>query len=274
MSKRAFTYRIDAQGPSFASYLKEVNRYKSLCLDFAIRELKVRYAETTIGILWSIINPLINFALFIFIFIYMGRLEYAGKNALLYIMPTILIWNFFAQSVSRSVDSVFSNYNMIKKIYFPKICLSLGQVLANIPELVLFLTACLIYAVTQSAPIGGLLINFIPLIFISMLATAIVSVGATALVMRFRDMRFIIPVLIRMGMFVLPIGYGFAEVPEKWKDIFIYNPFAVWMEYGRSVFNEGTAMPQIGWMLLMLFVLSFVVLWAMKKMEFKVAELI
>ncbi|MEL6357568.1 MAG: ABC transporter permease, partial [Bacteroidota bacterium] len=125
---------ITPQGRNLSQKLTELWGARELVLLLAWRDFRVRYAQTLIGVVWALFNPLINLLLLSFVFHRVAGLGTEGVPALLYAATGLLGWTFFAESLAKSGESLLANQSMVRKIYFPRLALPLAAVLASIPD--------------------------------------------------------------------------------------------------------------------------------------------
>lgn len=224
------------------SKLKELwSNYELIGL-LAWRDIRVRYAQTVIGFAWAILNPLINLLLLSFVFNRVAGVSTEGVPALIYGAAGLVGWTFFAEAMSKSGESLLANQNMVQKIYFPRLALPLSAVLSSVPDLLISLLMVvffmLVYGYFELASCWGLLF-LLPLL---MLAAVTAGVWISALTIRFRDFRFITPVILRLGLFLVPIAYPVTQVPEVYQPVYFLNPVAGLVE-GLKWSLLNTSMP-------------------------------
>lgn len=208
----------------------------------AWRDIRVRYAQTVIGFAWAVLNPLINLLLLSFVFNRVAGVSTEGVPALIYGAAGLLGWTFFAEAMSKSGESLLANQNMVQKIYFPRLALPLSAVLASIPDLLIgLLILCffmVFYGYSEVQNCWALLF-LLPLLI---LAAITAGTWISALTIRFRDFRFITPVVLRLGLFLVPIAYPIARIPEIYRTAYFLNPVAGLVE-GLKWSLLGTALP-------------------------------
>lgn len=213
----------------------------------AYRDLRVKYAQTLLGLLWAVLNPLVNLALLSFVFHRLADVDTAGRPAWLYTIAGLSAWTYFAEVFSQAGDAFLANQAMVKKIYFPRLALPLSKALAALPDLliVLVLTA-LLMVYYRFSPMGSLL--YFPLfLLLAILAGLSAGVVLSALTIRFRDFRFVAPVLLRVGMFITPIAYPAALVPEHYRWLYFLNPLAGIVEGFKWTLVAGPPPPPEAW---------------------------
>jgi lipopolysaccharide transport system permease protein len=249
-----------------------------LLWSFATRDYKVRYAQTLLGYGWSIIQPLASVAVLFLVFKKMMGIEAEGIGYLPYVMSGLLLWNYFNFVISQSASALLNAQNMIRKIYFPKICLPLSKAIVGlVAPLVGFLILILLISQESNSNWWGLLF-FFPALIITSFASMGIGLWASALSIRFRDLQQIIPYVLQILFFLTPIAYSSklanSLVPESMEFILYLNPMTGIIESYRSLLFGTMASPFI-WisyaMSLLLFISS---LRYFQKIEMKIADII
>ncbi len=210
-------------GRSSRHYWADLWRYRELLGFLAWRDIKVRYKQTVLGVLWALIQPTITLAVFTFIF---GKLAgMPGGNAPypLLVLCGLLPWQLFAAAFSNASGSLVANSNLISKVYFPRLIVPLSSIAVALIDfavvLVLFAILCIWW---QFAPDWRLL--FLPLFIVLTLLTAIgTGLWLTALTVKYRDFRFVVPFLLQIGLFLSPVGFSSTNLPN-WRFLYSLNP--------------------------------------------------
>lgn len=205
---------------------RELWEYRELFAFLAWRDVLVRYKQTAIGILWAVIRPLMTMVVLTIIF---GKLAGLPSNDTPYPLLALagtLPWQFFANALTESSNSVVAGASMVSKIYFPRIIIPTTPVLAGLVDLgisFLILIGMMIwYHATPSATLFAL-----PLFLLLAVSCAMgVGLWFSALNVEYRDVRHVVPFLVQMGLFVSPVGFSSSVVPEKWRLLFYCNPVA------------------------------------------------
>lgn len=207
-------------------YLKDLLRYRELFYFFALRDILVRYKQTVLGIVWALIRPLLNMAVFTIVFGKMAHLSSGEVNYSLFVLTGLLPWQLFASCLSDTSNSLINNAPMITKVYFPRMILPISHILVNFVDFLISL-AFLVVVFALTGYLTQWTILLLP-VFIAL--TLLLCVGASlwlaAITVRYRDFRFIMPFVIQFGMFVSPVGYGSFVVPEAYRWIYYMNPMA------------------------------------------------
>ncbi|MDQ2975060.1 MAG: ABC transporter permease [Acidobacteriota bacterium] len=214
--------------------LAELWYYRELLYFLTLRDVKVRYKQTVMGLAWVIIQPLGTMLIFTLVFNRFVRLDAGPLPYPLFALSGLLLWLFFANAVTNSTYSLVSNSNLITKVYFPRMFIPAASVGAGLVDLgvafLLLLAMCFYYGVSLS--LHSLLL---PLIILLMALLAL-SVGllSAALTVKYRDLRHALPFIIQLWMFASPVIYPVSVVPEKWKWLLTVNPVAGIIEGFRA----------------------------------------
>ncbi len=204
--------------------LRELWQYRELFWTLAMRSVLVRYKQTAIGILWAIIQPLLTMVIFTIVF---GKLARLGVNDPLYhlkIFAAVLPWQLFSSTLTQSTNSVVSHAGMIQKIYFPRLIIPASTCVAGVID---FCLAAVVFAGLMLW--GGVMPTWRILVLPGLVALALAAaLGAglwlAALNARFRDFHHIVPFIVRLGIYISPVGFMSDIVPARWRALYSLNP--------------------------------------------------
>jgi len=220
---------IDANTKRILPDFKELFRYKDLFLTLTWRDFKVRYAQTTIGILWAFLQPLVTLAILALVF---GKFVGVKTEVpyLLFAMSGMVLWTYFAFVMANAGSSIIANQNMVKKIYFPRLIIPLSKAAVGLIDLaisLLLLVSLMVYfGVSPSKNV------WLSPLFIGMGMVAALSVGIwlSALTVRFRDFQHIVPFMVQIGLYITPIAYpsefAIQHLPKWAATLYYLNPMA------------------------------------------------
>jgi lipopolysaccharide transport system permease protein len=196
--------------------------------------MKVRYKQTTIGILWAVLQPALTTIVFTILFGIFARFDTGEIPYPLFALSGLAIWLFVHTSISMASTSFVNNTNMVTKVYFPRLIVPVSATLASMLDLV-FSFAMLLLLMLWFSTAVSLSIIFAP-IFLVMAVILAVAVGTlfSALNVRFRDVKFALPFLLQVWMIASPIFYPSTIVPERWRWVFALNPLTGIIEGFRS----------------------------------------
>jgi len=226
--------------------VKELWLYRELFFFFTWRDIKVKYKQTVLGFAWAVLQPLIM----MLIFSAVGQafnIPDEGMPRPLFSFSGLLLWNIFASGITGSGNSMVSNSNIIKKIYFPRLIIPLSSVLVSLFDFVMtfiiFIGMLVFYSIkgqTHTDIMGFLLVLPISL-FITFIATCGIGTLLAALNIKYRDFRYVIPFMVSVLLFLTPVIYPISGTRYPWaKLLFALNPLYSAIELFRSTFSPGT----------------------------------
>lgn len=206
--------------------LRELWEYRELLFFFAWRDIKVRYRQTVLGVLWAIIQPFLTMVIFNLFFGRLANIPSDGVPYPVFSFAALVPWTFFANALTQASNSLVLSGNMLKKIYFPRLTLPIATVFAGVIDFalafVVLLGIMLYYGLVPTANI-----IWLPLFALLALVTSIgVSLWLSAMNVQFRDVRYTIPFLTQAWLFVTPIAYPSSLLPEPLRIVYGLNPMA------------------------------------------------
>ena len=260
---------IEPQNGFQLVYWKELVAYRDLFRFLIWRQIKVRYAQSAIGIGWAVIQPLFQMVIFTIIFGRLAQLDSNGTPYALFSLAALLPWTYFSNSITDGVASLVSEANMIKKIYFPRILLPISAVVAKLVDFAIAaVMLAIMMVVYQQAPSSQII--FLPLAVVVMVFTAAgVSIWLTALAVQYRDVKHAMNFIVQIGMYASPVVYSTNLIPNQWKLVYALNPMVGVIESFRSAILGGTDMP---WQLLTVGSLSSLTFFVSGTLFFKARE--
>ena len=219
------TELILESGRTERQYWRDLWRYRELFQVLAWRDVAVRYKQTYIGVAWAVIRPFLTMVVFTVIFGKVAKLPApsAVPYALL-VFAGMLPWQFFATALGEASNSLIGNANLISKVYFPRLIVPTATVVVALVDLLIsFVILAGMMLWYQFIPGWQLLLLpvFVLLAFVASLGP---SLWITALNVKYRDFRYIIPFLVQFGLYVSPVGFSSGVVPEKWRLLYALNP--------------------------------------------------
>jgi lipopolysaccharide transport system permease protein len=226
-------------------YWRDLWRYRELFFFLAWRDLLVRYKQTTIGIAWALIRPLVTMLVFTLVFGKLAKLPSDDVPYPIMVFVALLPWYFFSNAFTDAGNSLINNASMISKIYFPRLIIPVSAVIVSFVD---FLISALILI--------GLMVwyEFMPdwriltlPLFIAIAFAAAMGTGLwiAALNVKYRDFRHLIPFIVQVGLYISPVGFSSSIVPEKWRLLYSLNPMVGVIDGFRWAVLGGNA--QIYW---------------------------
>jgi homopolymeric O-antigen transport system permease protein len=204
--------------------LGELWQYRELLYFLIWRDIKVRYKQTALGAAWAIIQPLFSMLIFSLFFGRLAKMPSDGIPYPLFSLAALVPWTFFANGLNQSSNSLVASANLLKKVYFPRLVIPIATVLAGVVDFALSFVVLLgLMAFYGIAPTINLL--WMPLFLLLALVTSLgVGLWMSALNVKYRDVRYIVPFIIQVWMFSTPIVYPSSLLPASWRTIYGLNP--------------------------------------------------
>jgi lipopolysaccharide transport system permease protein len=212
-------------GQSERNYWLDLWRYRELFRVLAWRDLSVRYKQTAIGVLWALIRPFLTMLVFTIIFGRIAKLPaVGGAPYALLVFAGILPWTFFSTGLSEAANSLITNEKLITKVYFPRLIVPIATlVVAFVDFLISFCILLLLMGWYRYLPDWRMLV--LPVFaLLAFLASVGPSLWITALNVKYRDFRYVIPFIVQFGLYVSPVGFSSSVVPERWRLLYSLNP--------------------------------------------------
>lgn len=212
-------------GRSEKNYWKDLWRYRELFYILSWRDLKVRYKQTVMGVAWSVIRPLLTVAIFTVVFSVIGKFEAPfGINYSLVVFAGLLPWQFFASGLTEASNSLIGNERLISKVYFPRMIIPAASVITSLVDfLISFLLMLLLMAFYRTMPAWQIV--FLPFfILVAFMASIGAGLWLTALNVKYRDFKHVVPFIVQLGFYASPVPYMTNLVPEKYRLIYHLNP--------------------------------------------------
>ncbi len=245
-SKSKYSVLIEP-GLAGKNYWNDLWRYRELFYILSWRDIKVRYKQTVIGAAWSIVRPLLTMIVFTVVFSKVAKLPSEGSAPYsILVFAALLPWQFFANSLSEASNSLLGNTNLITKVYFPRMILPASSVITSFVDFAIsFGLLALMMLFYQYMPSWQIV--FLPFFLILAFAASFgISLYLTALNVKYRDFRYIIPFVVQFGLYISPVGFSSSIVPEKWKLLYSCNPMVGvidgfrWCLLGETNFPTST----------------------------------
>ncbi|GAW66663.1 phosphate ABC transporter permease [Geoanaerobacter pelophilus] len=214
---------IEPDAPAL-HYWRDLWRYRELLWFLVWRDVLVRYKQTAVGVLWTVLRPLLAMAAFTVVFGVLAKMPSGAVPYPLLVFAGLLPWTFFSNALSESSASLIGNANLLTKVYFPRLIVPLGSILASLVDLVISLLLMvglmLWYGFLPDWRIAAL-----PL-FLVLCCLSVCGAGlwCAALNVKYRDFRYLVPFLLQFGLYVSPVGFSTTVVPDSWRLLYSLNP--------------------------------------------------
>jgi lipopolysaccharide transport system permease protein len=212
-------------GRTEKNYWRDIWLYRELFYILSWRDIKVRYKQTVFGAAWSILRPLLTMIIFTVIFGRVAKLPTEGTAPYaIMVYAAMLPWQFFSNALAEASNSLVGNTNLITKIYFPRMIIPASSVIVSLVDFAIsFILMLVLFLWYRYLP--SIHIILLPLFIILAFLTSFgISLYVTALNVKYRDFRYIIPFIVQFGLYVSPVGFSSSVVPAKWRLLYSLNP--------------------------------------------------
>ncbi len=224
----------------FINIYNNIKRYSFLTKQLVIRDFKIKYKRSVLGILWSILYPLLIMSVMAVVFSQMFKFQVEGVNYLVYLLTGLVIFNYFSEASNSAMTSVVSNFQLINKVYIPKYIFPLSKILfVGINFLLTLIPLIIIILVTgegETKCVINIYYLFLPYVFICMfMFTLGIGFILSAVSIFFRDMFYIYGVMITLWLYLTPIFYDISMLPENIRVWLQYNPLYIYIDFARTI---------------------------------------
>jgi len=220
------TLRIEPPQGLFELPLREVWAYRELLYFFVWRDVKIRYKQTAIGVLWVILQPVLNMLVFTLFFGRLAKLPSDGLPYPIFYFAALIPWIYFSYSLQSTTNAVVENQRLITKVYFPRLILPISSTFSGLVDFAIGFVVLSIFCFAYGI-LPTLAALWLPALLLLALFTALgVGLWLSALNALYRDVRYIIPFLVQFWMFASPVAYPSSLVPARWRWLYGLNPMA------------------------------------------------
>ena len=255
--------------------LKDVWIYRELLYFLTWRDVKIRYKQTAIGVLWAILQPVLTTAIFTILFSNFARFQTGEIPYPLFALSGLMIWLFVNNSITMASNSFVSNTNLVTKIYFPRLILPLAAAFAGLIDLLFSFALLVILMIYYGVHLSWQILLAPVFLFLAILQTVAFGTLFSALNVRFRDVKFALPFALQIWMLASPIFYPTNILSEKWRLIFAINPLTGILEgFRAALFGTRFDWTIIAVSCASILVLLLFSLFVFKRMEDDFADLI
>ena len=212
-------------GRAEKNYWSDLWRYRELFEVLARRDIAVRYKQTLIGVAWAVIRPVITMVIFTIIFGRVAKLPSEGSAPYaLMVFAGMLPWTFFSSALSEASNSLVANSNLISKVYFPRLIVPTATVVVAFIDFLISFGIMVVMMVWFRFWPGFNILLLPVLVVVAFLAALGPGLWITALNVKYRDFRYVIPFLVQFGLYVSPVGFSSSVIPEQWRLLYSLNP--------------------------------------------------
>ena len=238
MANQEFEFTIES-GKAEHHYWIDLWRYRELFYILAWRDIAVQYKQTIFGVMWAILRPLLTMMIFVVVFGKIAKLPSEGVPYPIFVFAAMLPWTFFSSAFSSASNSLIGNANLISKVYFPRLIIPVASVIvAGVDFLISFVILMLLMVWYQYIPDWHMLTLpfFLLLGFFAALGSGLYI---TALNVKYRDFRFVVPFIVQLGLYISPVGFSTTIIPEKYQLLYYLNPMVAVIDGFRWAISGG-----------------------------------
>ena len=270
------------QGRAERNYWKDLWRYRELFYILSWRDLKVRYKQTIIGVIWAVLRPLLTMMIFTFVFRNIAKFEPPpGINYAVLVFAGLLPWQFFSAGLTEASNSLIGNERLISKVYFPRMIIPAASVITSLVDFLISL-GIMFGLLLWFGVMPSINLIFLPLfIIMAFFASFGAGLWLTALNVKYRDFKHVVPFLVQLGLYISPVGFSSdlasKIIPENLRLLYYLNPMAGIIDGFRwCFFGDKTPIYWSGMFvsLAVIIIFLFIGVRTFRKMEKSFADLI
>lgn len=220
--------------------VKNLVKYRELLVNLTSREIKARYKQSILGYFWVVLNPFFQMLVMTFVFSTILRAPSYGLPYSVFLYAGLLPWTLFASSLGSATNSLVSNSSLIKKIAMPREIIPIATILAKIVDFFLASTVFIVFMIIYKIPINLNVFWFVPIFIIQILFMTGVSLALSAFNLFYRDIKYLLNLVLTLWMYLSPVVYPVEAMPEKARFVFKINPMAVLINaYRKTILGQG-----------------------------------
>ncbi len=255
--------------------LKDIWAYRELLFFLTWRDVKVRYKQTVLGAAWAILQPLFMMIIFTIFFGRLAGVDSTGVPYPIFALAGLVPWTFFSNTITASGNSLVGSAHLITKVYFPRLIVPAAAMMAGLVDFVLAFILLVVLMIYYRVPVTAQ-VAFLPVL---VLMTALFGLGVgtwmSALNVKYRDVRFALPFVIQLWLFVSSVILPSSAIPEKWRWILLLNPMSGIIEgYRAALFGHPFDWPALGIAAVLTILMLFYAVYSFGKAERSFADII
>lgn len=238
--------------------LYDLWRYRELLLLLTWRDIKVRYAQTILGAMWAVIQPLLTMVIFSIIFGQLAKLPSDGIPYPIFTYTALLPWQLFAFSLTNSSQSLVGSQNLVSKVYFPRLIIPIASVLPGLVDFAISFLVLIGMLIYYQIPLTVRILS-LPLFLLLAVASALaVGIWLSALNVKYRDIRYVVPFMTLFWQYATPVAYSASLIPEKWRLLYGLNPMTGVVEGFRWALLGNGQVDGMIWISVFIIILLFI----------------
>jgi lipopolysaccharide transport system permease protein len=224
-----------------AGFLGELWAYRELFFFLACRNILVRYKQTAIGLAWSVLRPLFTMVVLTIVFGKIAKLPSGGAPYPVLVFAAMLPWQFFSNTLTDSSNSLISNVQMVSKVYFPRLIIPTTSMVVNLVDFAVAFGILLVLMLWYGFYPQWRMLILPALLLIAMLTSLGIGYLISALNVKYRDFRYIVPFIVQLGLYISPVGFSSNVISEKWRLLYSVNPMVGVIDGFRWAILGGAA---------------------------------
>lgn len=265
-------------GRTEKNYWGDLWRYRELFYILVWRDFKVRYKQTVIGIAWSVLRPLLLMIVITLVFRKLANLPSEGNTPYAILtFAALLPWNFFANALTESSNSLVGNANLISKVYFPRLIIPSSSIMSGFIDFLITFLLMVGFMIFYKFTPSWHIVLFPVFLLIAFIASFGIGLYLTTLNLKYRDFRIVVPFIIQFGFYLSPVGYSSTIIPEKWRLLYSLNPMVGVIDGFRWCIigdESNIYWPGFGVSLAVMVFFAIFALWHFRKTEKEFADYI
>lgn len=219
------------------SYIQNLMKYKDLFIELVKKDIKLKYRNSALGVLWSMLNPLLMMIVLSIVFMTLFRNNI--PNFPVYVLIGRILYQFFSEATSFAMDSIYVNGQLIRKVYVPKYFFPLSRVLSSFVTAIIALVPLVLMMVVTGLPFRWINLLFIVPLFYLLVISAGIGLLLSSVNVFFKDLKHMYSIVLLILMYMTPIFYPSSIIPEKYMPIILLNPLYLIVEMFRDVVLYG-----------------------------------
>lgn len=264
-------------GKTELHYWMDIWRYRELFYFLAWRDILVRYKQTAIGLAWAVLRPLLTMLVFVVFFGKLAKLPSGGVPYPILVFTGMLPWQFFANALVESSNSLIGNSNLISKVFFPRLIIPASSIISSLVDF--FISgSILVCLMVWYRFIPDWRILTLPVLTVAVFVAALgAGLWFAAFNIKYRDFRYIVPFVVQIGLYISPVGFSSNIVPERWRLLFALNPMVGIIDGFRwAVLGQGNSIDLPGIVISLFIVTALFIsgIWHFRKTEKSFADVI
>jgi lipopolysaccharide transport system permease protein len=206
--------------------LGELWFFRELLYFFVWRDVKVRYRQTVLGVLWAVLQPLFNMVVFTIFFGRLAKLSSDGVPYQVFSYVALVPWMFFSNGLAQSATCLVGSSNMLKKVYFPRLMLPVATVVAGLVDFAVAMVLLAVLMIYHHLPASPQVLWLPVFLLLAVMTSVGCGLWFSALNAKYRDIRYVVPFLVQLWLFATPVVYSSSLLHEPWRGLFGLNPMA------------------------------------------------